>query len=92
MAIDPLKAHEYLAVGLPIVAADQVSVREFSDQIAIAHSPDEWIAEIEKALAGNGVSSPKTRVERARQNDWGVRVDLFEGWLQELISKKQCRP
>lgn len=78
-------------MGLPVVAADQVSVREFADQIAIAHSPDEWIAEIEKALAGNGIGTPETRQARARQNDWTARVDLFEGWLQEMIADKPGR-
>lgn len=87
-AIDPLKTNEYLAVGLPVVAADQVSVRGYADQVAIARSPNEWIAEIEKALAGNGVGTPESRKVRASQNDWSGRVELFEGWIQEMIAAK----
>ncbi|NQU71002.1 MAG: glycosyltransferase [Rhodospirillales bacterium] len=87
-AIDPLKTHEYLAVGLPIVAADQASVREYADQIAIAYSPGQWLAEIEKALAGHGVGTTRSRLARARRNDWDTRVDLFEGWLADVVAKK----
>jgi len=37
----PLKMHEYLAVGVPIVSADLSTVRPFADVLAIARTPEE---------------------------------------------------
>ena len=48
--IDPLKTNEYQDVGKPVVSADLVNVRPFSDCIDIVRTEEEWMAAIEKAL------------------------------------------
>lgn len=61
-------------------------MREYADQTAIAHSSRERITEIEKAVAGRGVGTPQSQIVRARENDRGERVNLFEEWLREIVT------
>ncbi|MBF0181247.1 MAG: glycosyltransferase [Magnetococcales bacterium] len=81
----PTKLHEYLATGLPVVAAPQEAILAFGDVVAIASTHQEWLAALADAIAGNGAGTPITRRERALANTWDSRVDLLEAWLLELI-------
>jgi len=82
----PLKMHEYLAVGGPIISSDLSTVRPFSQIIDIAHTPDEWMAAIERALTSGGVGTPEQRRAVALENTWDKRVDQLEEWLFEMIA------
>jgi len=70
--IYPLKLHEYLASGRPIVGAPIPSVIEFSNVIQVAESPEEWSIAINKALlpAASESTAIKARRDIARQHDW----------------------
>ncbi len=60
-AIYPLKLHEYLAAGRPIVSADLPTVRPYSDVVRIAEGADDWQAAIADALANGGQGRPDQR-------------------------------
>ncbi|MEX2353027.1 MAG: glycosyltransferase [Gammaproteobacteria bacterium] len=75
IGIYPLKLHEYLAVGKPIVSARLPSVEEFSCLIDIADNDVEWEEKIDLALRGRGVGSVDLRREIAAKNNWSNRVD-----------------
>jgi glycosyltransferase involved in cell wall biosynthesis len=80
----PVKLNEYLAVGKPIVAAAQEAiVQYFSSVVDVARNKEEWLAAIERALAG-GVGTPEQRRAVALENSWETRVDLLERWLLDL--------
>lgn len=85
--IYPLKLHEYLASGAPVVSAALPSVRPFHEVVRIARSQEEWESEISAALRENG-SNERVRARRAvaRQNDWEERVQLLEHGLARLVS------
>ena len=82
----PLKLHEYLAAGRPVVGAGIDVVQAFDAVVAIADDADGWIAAIGDALATDGVADPEARRRVARQNDWELRVDDLEAWLKPLAS------
>ena len=72
--IYPLKLHEYLAAGRPVVGARIRSLEAFSQVVGIAEGPDEWSSAIEAGLH-NGARAPQRSAERqavAREHDWDV--------------------
>jgi glycosyltransferase involved in cell wall biosynthesis len=83
----PLKLHEQLAVGKPVVSAPLETVRPFANVVALAETPAEWTAAIECALVSGGVGTPEQRRAIARQNTWDQRVDVLEGWLLEMLDR-----
>ena len=74
--IYPLKMHEYLASGRPVVSAPICSVEEFSHVVDIARQDEDWSNLIERALSGEE-NAPARRANRqrvAREHDWEVLV------------------
>lgn len=87
----PLKMHEYLAVGKPVLGADLRAVREFEGVIDIATTTQEWIEAIERTLDDRAISNSDERKSVAHQNTWDQRVDQLEGWLFDLIEGRLQR-
>ena len=82
--IYPLKLHEYLAVGKPIVSSAIDSVREFASAVAIAESAEDWIMMLRDAIEHGGVGTRQLRQRIANRNSWDSRIDTLEKWLAEL--------
>ncbi len=74
----PLKVHEYLAAGLPVVSADLKSIAGLEDVLAIAKTRSNWIAEIDEAVSAGGVGTKQARREVARQNSWARRAERLD--------------
>jgi glycosyltransferase involved in cell wall biosynthesis len=81
----PLKLHEQLAVGRPVVGAALDAIRPFSHVVDIVRTHEEWMDAITRALSSGGVGTPAERRAVALQNSWDCRVDLLERWLFEMI-------
>jgi glycosyltransferase involved in cell wall biosynthesis len=76
--IYPLKLHEYLASGTPVVSAPIRSVLEFGNVVTLASTGEEWSTGIEQALAskeGNPVGRRAERQRVACEHDWEKLVD-----------------
>ena len=87
--IYPLKLHEYLAAGRPIVSADVPSVRPFADVVAIARDADQWERALESALSNGEPGSLLGRRQVAAANSWTARVDQLEAELLTLTSRSK---
>jgi glycosyltransferase involved in cell wall biosynthesis len=79
--IYPLKLHEYLATGRPVVSAGLPSVRPFADVIAITDTVGAWEDAIAAALTEASPQKSQQRQAVARANSWETRVALLQ---QEL--------
>lgn len=83
----PVKLHECLATGRPVVAAKQEVVRDhFAEVVDIAETPREWEVAIARALVG-GVGDPDQRLQVAQANDWEQRVEVLNAWLLEIVGR-----
>jgi glycosyltransferase involved in cell wall biosynthesis len=74
----PLKLHEYLASGRPVVSTPLNVVRPFAAVVALAESRCEWISALASAIDAGGVGSVHSRIEVASRNSWDRRVDVLE--------------
>jgi glycosyltransferase involved in cell wall biosynthesis len=72
----PLKLHEYLASGRPVVASPTRLLKEFQGTILIANGVDEWSAAIVEALSppNNTAEARDARQAVARKHDWELLV------------------
>ena len=73
----PLKMHEYLACGKPVVSADLPAVREFKETVSIpGENHQDWIAEIEDLIRNAGdLERRRARQRTAEMNSWRCRVE-----------------
>jgi glycosyltransferase involved in cell wall biosynthesis len=85
--IYPLKLHEYLASGRPVVGSDIRTLRDFSASIRIAHNPAEWSSAIAASLAPEEQSQERIEARRrvARQFDWNTITERIAGILCERL-------
>jgi glycosyltransferase involved in cell wall biosynthesis len=85
--IFPLKLHEYLASGRPVVGSDIRSLREFTSVIRIAHTPQEWCGAIAAALGPEENSPARVEARRrvAKQYDWNVLTRRVAGLFCERL-------
>src|SRR5262245_20898398 len=83
--IYPLKLHEYLAAGLPIVSADLPATREFSEVLRTASTPIEWGCAIAEALGDTSPERRHLRQATARLNSWDTRVAALKELLNGML-------
>jgi len=84
MFMYPVKLHEYLILGKPVVTTDLPEVRQFSDIVYIARNPGDFVEKVEKALKATDEGSKKERIETALANTWDHRLEMMKRALEKL--------
>jgi glycosyltransferase involved in cell wall biosynthesis len=87
--IYPLKLHEYLAGGKPIVGTPIRSLLDFAHVIKLASTPSEWSRAVTECLAPDAISIDQIEKRRsiARQFDWETIVhDIARSMCNRLGS------
>lgn len=87
---NPLKAYEYLATGLPIVATRLEGLGEVLDGVSIADTPEQFAHAVELALADPGRGRGE-RLRLAAGQSWERRTDALEARLREAVAKRVGR-
>ena len=90
--IYPLKLHECLATGRPLLSSDAPAVREFAQVVAICRTDAEWLEAVDAAVSGSDRGSRAARIAVARANTWDSRVDGIEAHLDDLVATEIPRP
>jgi len=85
-AIYPLKLHEYLAAGKPVVGTNLDVLQEFRSVVAIAETAEDWLRALSEAVDAGGTGTKPERQTVALQNSWGSRVEDLVGWLENVAS------
>jgi glycosyltransferase involved in cell wall biosynthesis len=82
----PLKLHEYLATGHPVISINLPDIGEHGDVVTFVHDIDGWKAGIESALGDQPTAAVSRRRNVALANSWDVRVDQLEQLLEAMVS------
>ena len=72
-SINPIKAYEYFAAGIPVVAINWQELKQLEDLVFLSNSKEDFILNIEKS-----VNSDKNRMDKVanfiKDNDWNVKI------------------
>ncbi|BBP58657.1 hypothetical protein PHLH4_22470 [Pseudomonas sp. St316] len=86
-AVDPVKFYEYISAGKPVISTPLAEMSIYKDLLYFATGVDEFIEQIERALAERDLALYKRRVELARANDWKDRFNSMQLALVGLYEK-----
>jgi GT2 family glycosyltransferase/glycosyltransferase involved in cell wall biosynthesis len=75
-ATDPVKVYEYLSGGKPVVATDLPELASLREHLYLARSRDEFVDQLDRALAEDDPARIAARQSAARQNTWQARYEL----------------
>ena len=82
-SVYPLKLHEYLAAGLPVVATALPALNEFQDVVTVAKSREAFVRAIVQVARMQDEMQTAKRVAVARQNTWDQRVEEIQTVLTQ---------
>ena len=87
----PLKLHEYLASGRPVVSVPIAPLRGHGNVIRFATGEDEWESAIHEAVTHGGVATSAERVAASRNHSWDARAAELLSWISGLPARKSER-
>jgi len=77
----PVKFHDSLAAGLPVVVTDLPAYAPFDNVCYISKTYDDFSRNLRRALEEDNPKRLKERQEVARINDWDNKVDAMLGYV-----------
>jgi glycosyltransferase involved in cell wall biosynthesis len=91
--IYPLKLHEYLAAGRPVVSSAIDTVLVTQPPVMVATTLDEWLVAIDNSLKPQAVArdAVNARQDLARQHDWNLLVKVIAKLFQDGVGRKQVK-
>jgi glycosyltransferase involved in cell wall biosynthesis len=73
---NPIKLREYLAMGKPVVSVSTPQIDKYADVVNIARSPEEFLAHLDRVLAGPpSPADVARRLARVTAEGWPARVN-----------------
>lgn len=84
--VHPIKALEYLALGLPVVATPLPDLAPFASVASFASTDDQWSEALSAALGAEarGADQVAARRRAVAGHDWQVRA----GWIAERLMER----
>ncbi len=80
---DPIKAYEYLAAGLPVVATEMPALRRLAHVVRLASSPESFQAQIGAAIAEGRAAKKSERHAEAARHSWTSRFETIDALLRD---------
>ena len=89
--VNPLKMREYLSAGLPVVSTPVPEVKRYAQLCALAATPDEFVAAIERALKDTSPAARGARSTAMTNETWAARVADVTRTVEQIAQKKTAR-
>jgi len=90
--IFPLKLFEYLAAGLPVVAAALPELAPFAGTISLAERASDYPDLVREVLATDSPQAHEVRAALAADNSWEKRVEEISTLVGETLTRKGVLP
>jgi glycosyltransferase involved in cell wall biosynthesis len=88
--IYPLKLHEYLATGKPVVTTRIPAVEGFEDLMYVADDGDEFERHVRSALTENDPDLTRRRQTCAKGHSWEAHVERKAALVAQHLSGRTC--
>lgn len=89
--INPTKALEYLATGKPVISTPVADVvRQYTDTILIASTPEDFAECIDRALNTPDETMVSKGIDRAKESSWECTVERMQEIIGEAIAAKRA--
>ncbi|PZF79918.1 glycosyltransferase [Jiangella anatolica] len=82
-ACNPIKAKEYLALGLPVVSTDYPDGRRYGDVMRLARHED-FVAAVKQTLGDGGAGTPASRRARVAADSWDGKAAQVVATFEEI--------
>jgi glycosyltransferase involved in cell wall biosynthesis len=86
---NPLKLREYLATGKPVVAVVTPETSRFGDAVALAKTPEEFLAALDRVLASDTPDDRRKRMDSVRGVSWDARFQETLAGVASLLAAKR---
>ncbi len=86
LAANPLKLREYLAAGLPVVAAPLPEIARFEGLVSLASTAQEYVQKIEALLEGKRTGPSRERSDMVAGESWDAKVAEIEELLASVLT------
>jgi len=83
----PVKFHDSLAAGMPLVVTDLPSYAPFEDVCYISKSYEEFSKNIKRALDEDSLGKIKERQRVAKKHSWDNKVEKMVGLINDALTK-----
>jgi glycosyltransferase involved in cell wall biosynthesis len=90
--IYPLKLHEYLATGKPVVSTRIPAVEGLRELVYVADSTEEFVSAAARALAESNPELAESRRSRARKHSWEAHVKAKADVIAEHLPSGPAPP
>ncbi len=88
----PTKLNEYHALGKPVVSTPLPEVQAFNERhgglVYLGGTPDEFEAQLERALAQRNGELAQRRIAVARENAWSERIAQMSCLMEERMAER----
>lgn len=92
-SIYPLKINEYLTAGKPVVTtAFSEDIKGFYDVAYVSQTNEEFLQNINRAIAEDSEELQIKRAEKASENSWTCRIEAFWEGVAEVLGKPELEP
>ena len=86
--IYPLKLHEYLACGKPVITTDFTNLVEFTDVVHIVETETAIEESVFKQLLTDSSKNRQQRINVAKNNTWAKRLEKWNSLINRYLEKK----
>ncbi len=83
---DPIKAYEYLAAGVPVVATDLPALRRLAHVVRLAGTREDFLKQVDAAVEEGRETRVADRKQEAARHSWTSRFETIETLIAEKLA------